>query len=161
MPNYSAQYVALANITLGSTQAAITFSNIPAIYRDLVLVITGAGSGTDNLTLQFNSDTGTNYNRVSMNGNSITGAYSNSNFSVDRLYGAVGDNSSLNAQWSIMDYSATDKHKSILIRSNSFGGEQNVVASTGRWASTSAITSIKVYGTTYQVGSTFVLYGVR
>lgn len=152
--------VALATTTLAATATTVTFSSISGAYRDLILEVAGNGSGNANLTLQFNGDTGSNYNRVSINGNNVTGATSNTNANVDRLYGAVGGSTALNVQWQILDYSTTNKHKPIIIRSNAFGGEENVVASGGRWASTAAITSIAVFGTTYQIGTVFTLYGV-
>jgi hypothetical protein len=60
----------------------------------------------------------------------------------------------------IMDYSATDKHKTALSRSNNAGVV--VSAHAGRWANTSAVTSINIeaIGLLYQSGSTFSLYGV-
>ena len=50
-------YVALATTTLGATASSVTFSSIPATYRDLVLV-TNAQTTTalgDYYILQFNT----------------------------------------------------------------------------------------------------------
>ena len=63
-------------------------------------------------------------------------------------------------QISIMDYSATDKHKTVLSRS----GQANsaVDAWAGRWANTTGITSFGMAPATgnFQAGSVFSLYGV-
>jgi hypothetical protein len=62
----------------------------------------------------------------------------------------------------IMDYSATDKHKTAIWSSDKAGAgaTERFVA---RWANTSAITSVRLLGVgaaTYAAGSTFALYGV-
>ena len=62
-----------------------------------------------------------------------------------------------------MDYSATDKHKTVLgradVASGSFPGTEMIAT---RFASTSAITTIQVYFGTGNIaaGSTFSLYGI-
>jgi hypothetical protein len=60
----------------------------------------------------------------------------------------------------IMDYSATDKHKSTLSRSGQGNGW--VFASSGRWANTAAITSLQIIepSQTITSGTTLSLYGV-
>ena len=60
----------------------------------------------------------------------------------------------------IMDYSATDKHKTVLTRSDNAG--DRVRAYAGRYASTSAITTVSIGitgGATYSIGSTISIYG--
>jgi hypothetical protein len=60
----------------------------------------------------------------------------------------------------IMDYSATDKHKTILSRYNSPSASLQMAAE--RWANTSAITSIYcgMKTGTMSSGTTLSLYGV-
>jgi hypothetical protein len=57
-------YTALANLTLGTAASSITFSNIPATYRDLILITSARSSttatGVDAIFLRYNSDTGSN-----------------------------------------------------------------------------------------------------
>jgi hypothetical protein len=59
----------------------------------------------------------------------------------------------------IMDYSATDKHKTILYR---YDRDTLTRADASRWANTSAITTIEwdIQGQTFAAGSTFSLYGI-
>ncbi len=60
-----------------------------------------------------------------------------------------------------MDYSATDKHKTVLTRYGS--AATDIQATASRWESTAAVNSVTIFdvlGQTYQVGSTFSLYGV-
>jgi hypothetical protein len=63
----------------------------------------------------------------------------------------------------IMDYSATDKHKSVLCRFKRGGGYDSVWMLAGRWANTNAITSIS-FGPasgTLDAGLTASLYGIE
>jgi hypothetical protein len=62
----------------------------------------------------------------------------------------------------IMDYSATDKHKTTLSRGS--GAGINAIAFAGRWANTAAVTTVSVVypgGGQFTVGSTFSLYGIE
>jgi hypothetical protein len=59
-----------------------------------------------------------------------------------------------------MDYSATNKHKSVVTRNDHPSHTQ---AQANRWANTAAITSISIAvrgGSSFASGSTFSLYGV-
>jgi len=154
-------YTPLANITLGSSASSVSFSSIPASFRDLVLVIDGTASVSTNVQVRFNGDSNNNYLYVAMYGNgSTTSSFAESNISsITQLALA---NYSSNTLTQIMDYSATDKHKTVLIRSN--GGNGFVQATAGRWGSTSAITSMVLTssgsGATFNSGSNFALYGI-
>jgi hypothetical protein len=59
-----------------------------------------------------------------------------------------------------MDYSATDKHKTVLTRNNIT--DNNVTAIASRWANTAAITSVTVLSpsSTITSGSTISLYAI-
>lgn len=162
-------YTALATITLGSTDSEVVFASIPAGYRDLVFSISILGTSNDqSCVMQLNSDTGANYSNVRMSG---WGASYGSNTSGSTYifvsgynYGVATSGAYTIAQGSIMDYSATDKHKSTLIRSRSSrdNGDTDTTAGAGRWANTAAVTSLKFYltGGSFAAGSTFSLYGI-
>ena len=152
-------YTALATVTLASTATSITFSSIPATYRDLVLVTNGKATATASLRIRVNSDTGNNYFWVRMIGEAA-GAFSDSSSPANFLDG--GNPSTTEGYMSItqfMDYSATDKHKTTLHRI-SFPNNTHVLANGGRWLNTAAITSIQVYNPTFAVGFTASLYGI-
>ena len=155
----TATYKALATVTLASTATSITFSSIPATYRDLVLVTNGKATATASLRIRVNGDTGNNYNWVRMIGEAA-GAFSDSSTSGGFLDG--GNPSTTEGYMSItqfLDYSATDKHKTTLHRI-SFPNTTHVLANAGRWANTAAITSIEVYNPTFAIGFTAALYGI-
>lgn len=152
-------YVALANITLGSSASSVTFSSIPATFRDLVLVFAGTVSTAQGLKVQFNSDTTDgNYSRVLMYGDGSSAVSSSDTNNRALEVGTTQTTATLQ----IMDYSATDKHKTQLAR----GGPANslTLAQASRWANTAAITSLAIVangGTTISSGTVISLYGIR
>jgi hypothetical protein len=151
-------YVPLGTITLGSTASSVTFSSIPSTYRDLVLVHIGATSAEDQIRIRFNSDTGSNYSFVQMGGDS-GGAFSTSG-TLDGArvsFGSTGINSTI---VQIMDYSASDKHTTLLSRANKGAGD--VRAHAARWANTAVVTTVSFYPITgtFSSGSTFSLFGI-
>ena len=60
-------YENIATVTLGTLTPSISFTSIPASWTDLRLVFAGKGTNTS-FRLGFNSDTGTNYSYVQLNG---------------------------------------------------------------------------------------------
>ena len=156
-------YTLIDSVTLGSSAASVTFSGISATGKgDLVLACNGLSSGGSGyLKMQINGDTGTNYYGVNMRGNGST-AYSRADTRSDFLFGLgnVGWNTTDKCQnlIQIQDYSATDKHKSILGRTDN--ASSGTCAEAMRWGSTAAITSleISVNGWSIASGSTFHLY---
>lgn len=150
-------YTALGTVTLSSSAASVTFSSIPQNYRDLVLVINGKGSIDENPTYTINGST-TGFSWVRMSGNgSTTVSDSNTNNTIGRMGTAE---TLIIAQF--LDYSATDKHKTFLIRNNYPAGDIRGIAA--RWASTSGITSIAMgirLSGSYLTGTTFSLYGIE
>ena len=155
-------YIPLATITLSTTDASIVFSSIPATYRDLVLVFRGDGNvpGGADISIRLNGDTGANYNRVFMIGNgSTTASGANSNVNeMDAL--SVANGRQISLLINIMEYSATNKHKTVLTRDNDSGFQ--VGARAFRWANTAAVTSVTMFTSagSFISGSTFSLYGI-
>jgi len=158
-------YTPLANITLGSTAASVTFSSISQAYRDLVLVFVAGPTGGNAPRMRLNGDTGANYFYVTMEGNggdTATAGITQDHMAFNQNYPIVAYGGSPMSQFTVnlMDYSASDKHKSVLTRSNYSAGAVNAIA--GRWGSTSPITSIVIYpgASTWVAGSSFALYGI-
>jgi hypothetical protein len=149
-------YTPLANVTLGATAATVTFGSIPATMRDLVVIVNGTTSSNVFTGLRFNSDSGSNYTFVRM----FTGPTSNTDTRTYGLLTSGNPTLTLNAIAQIMDYSATDKHKTVLVRSNI--PADTVAAHAVRWANTAAITTVGVAAIsgTWSAGTTFALYGI-
>jgi len=151
---------AIANITLQSTSSSITFSGIPNVYRDLTLVINGNVTGSLTTRVRFNGDTGTNYNYVSTAGDNANGVYTvaTANSFITPLPD-FADNNTFYHVYQIGDSSASNKHKTVLIRAGVNGTSPNMVAA--RWANTTPINTIQIStsANAYTVGTTFCLYG--
>ena len=157
-------YDLIASNVLTSSASSVTFSSIPATYRDLVLVVEylSATAGNAEARLRFNSDTGSNYSTVVMTGDGSTA--SSGTYSLTEIYGSNATTTDRRINiYQIMDYSATDKHKTVLIRSNRASGSgPTVEALAGRWANTAAINSITVRAkdADFASAATFYLYGI-
>jgi hypothetical protein len=156
-------YEPIATQTLGSSAATVTFSSIPSTYTDLVLVVAGTASGGDDILMQFNSDTASNYSYTILYGTgSVAGSVRGSNGTsilVD-YYGAMGTGQN-NRIIQINNYSNTTTNKTSLVRANNAASGTDAIV--GLWRSTSAINAIRLFmGTaTFATGSTFSLYGIK
>lgn len=155
-------YTLIDSVTLASSAASVTFSSIDQSYGDLVLVMQTKSAGTS-AWLQFNNSS-SGYNHVYMAGNGSSASSSSASnqsglFLQDVAYTLSSEFSLIIVN--IMDYSATDKNTSVLVRNNtpSLGTE----AFAGRWANNSAVNSVKLtsqYGTVYDAGTNLHLYGI-
>jgi hypothetical protein len=156
-------YTPLANVTLGSAASSLTFSSIPATYRDLIVVVSAAGSTTLEGRLRLNGDSGSNYNynRMSGSGSAATGAdAANQSSAFLSAIAQATTTARMQMNINIMDYSATDKHTTIINRADQ--AENGTDAIVNRWANTAAVTSVQILTSTgnWASGSTFALYGV-
>jgi hypothetical protein len=159
-------YTPLATVTLGSATASITFSSIPATYRDLIVTFNGsmAGTGNSSVCFRYNSDSGSNYSTVYMVGtgsSTVSGASTTTLGALVGFYASHATGQRHQGTMHIMDYSATDKHKTALIRDDSPSTETEAQAN--RWANTAAITSVEIFANFSGLlasGSTINLYGI-
>jgi len=162
MPAGVSAWTALANTTLGTSANSVTFSGISGAYRDLRLVFSG-GIGSSNASFTINTDTSSTYlwTTLESNGSSATSVWNGNTYGTfANDYILWYDSSGIVVTMDILDYSSTDKHKTILTRGNNSTRAVNGVVN--RWPSTAAITSIRLNGnaTNFTAGSTFTLYGV-
>ena len=163
-------YSTIATNTLGSNAASIDFTSISGSYTDLVLIVSAqqVTLGED-LALQFNSDTGTNYSRTYLCGDGST-AHSGRSTSVNQIildhHATPPTGTSFStAVINIMNYSNTTTFKTVLDRTgaNDTNPGLGTVLNGGLWRSTSAITSIKVFCTNssnLKTGTIATLYGI-
>jgi hypothetical protein len=156
-------YTALANVTLSTSDSSIIFSLIPNTYRDLVLVLNGSTTGNADINLIFNNDTAANYSFIYMggsgSGSGISGTAANQGGVVlDAFFWRSTEIST--CVINILDYSATDKSKTILSRNNVAGAGTDAFAN--RYASSSAINVIEVrtVSQAFAAGTTIALYGI-
>lgn len=156
-------YVALATTTLGASASSVTFSSIPASYRDLIVVVDGSTASSTRPVMRLNEDTGSNYTAIMM-ADDGSGSYSttSSGTYLDPIpgYSVTGKFSAI---WQVMDSGASDKHKTVLVRLNQHDGS-HVHASAGRYASNTVVSSLTILtstGVNYTIGTTFSLFGIE
>ena len=167
-------YTPIATTTLGSAAASYTFSSISGSYTDIVLTISGYGSGTDgNAVLcqvgNGSVDTGSNYSVTRLSGNGTTAS---SGRRSSQTNGYLSDNTGFpnsssqisNFIVNFMNYSNTTTYKTFLSRANVASGTYpGTEALVNLWRSTSAINTIKVFpfaGESFDTGTTITIYGI-
>lgn len=156
-------YTPIASQTLAVAAASVTFSSIPQTFRDLVLIANVKGEVLNvQGRIRFNSNTSAIYNTVIMRQSSQTVSSEFFNTNSLGILSRTNATASLTMQISahIMDYSATDKHKTALVTAaqGSIGIDQSII----RFDNALAITSLTVLPDTDQwaAGATFQIYGV-
>jgi hypothetical protein len=149
--------------TLGSAQASVSFTSIPATYTDLVLIVAGiaTANSTSSLSLQFNGDTGNNYSGTRLSGNGSAASSDRYTSSGVMGGGLITSSVRFNNIINIFNYSNTTTHKTVLFRANV--SDSLVRTSVNKWANTAAINRVDVLATatTFAIGSTFTLYGIK
>lgn len=156
-------YEPIATQTVSSATATVTFSSIASTYTDLILVVDGivTANAVSFLTIGFNADTGTNYSVTRLSGDG-TSALSNRNSASTAMSGGlISSTARFNNIIQIQNYSNATIYKTALFRANV--SDAIVRASVGLWRNTAAINRIDVsaLATTFAVGCTFTLYGIK
>ena len=159
-------YEPLATTTFGSAASSYTFNSVPSTYTDLVrIVYVPTNSTNDDIFMQFNSDTASNYSALWLRGNgSAISSPSSSNINGIRC-SDFGSPTTTNASFitiQIQNYSNTTTNKAVLTRANNAAGN-GVDAFVGLWRSTTAINTINVYPASGSMatGTTMTLYGIK
>lgn len=156
-------YTAIAEQTISSPTASVTFSSIPSTYTDLVLVVYGIPTtNTAGQRIRINGDTGTNYSTTLFNGD-VSGARSarqsnNTAFDGMNYQQAVSPNFSSISHF--FSYANTNMNKTVITR---YGGPTfETTTSANLYRSTSAITSITalLVNGNYASGTIVSLYGI-
>lgn len=156
-------YEVISTQTLGSATASVTFSSIPSTYTDLVLAFNGQVATGNNIVLQFNSDTTTNYTATYLlsTGSSVLSGRTTSRSFIDG--GGISATSNSTSVFDILNYSNATTFKTVLCRSSTPGDA--VYSWVSVWRKTpEAINSILVRTVdsyNFSIGCTFTLYGIR
>lgn len=161
-----ATYTPIATQSITGSPTSVTFSSIPSTYTDLIVVINGARSATNDIGVRLNGDTGNNYSRTILYSTgsavgSVTGAGANQG-QAD-YYGTVDTTLGSSVQiLNFMNYANTTAYKSFLVRSNN--ASLGVDGLVNLWSSNAAINSIEFRpysgSQTWNTGSQFTLYGI-
>lgn len=158
-------YDPIATTTLGSAASNITFSSIPNTYTDLRIVIAGTTSANELLALQFNSDTSSNYSMTYLFGYgsaASTGSTSTSYINDNSFF--TNDSNIAMVEINVFSYAGSTYKTVLMAGSGDKNGSGRTTREVGLWRSTSAITSIKLFGYTgynFNTGTTATLYGIK
>lgn len=166
-------YNLIANNTLSSSAASVTFSSIPSSYTDLVVRISARDNSVNTYLQMFftyNNNTTAVYSVTKLTG---TGSVASSTRQstqtehqdpLETSNNATGNTFS-SAELYIPNYSGATYNK---VYSSSSVAENNattagIQAASGLWRATTAISSIEIYPTTgsFVSGSSFYLYGIK
>jgi hypothetical protein len=162
----------IASSTVGAGGVAdITFSSIPSTYTDLILKISvsGANSSLDDLSVQYNSDTGSNYAYKELGGTGSatfsgtgTGTKNNTLLSGTASYA----NTFVNHEIYIPNYAGSNQKVisvDAVTENNANSTYTQARLQAWKWTGTAAITSIKLFNASNNLvqHSTAYLYGVK
>lgn len=164
-------YEPIAQYTLTTSQASITFSSIPGTYTDLVLVSSAKSliaGATDSFGISVNG-IGSGYSRTYLQGDGSSAQSGRQTAQIrivsDYVMGTAGSDYGVYT-WNFMNYSNTTTNKTVLFRGSntSNAGGFNAEAIVYLVPTTSAITSLvlaTMNGPNWAAGSTFALYGIK
>jgi len=160
----TATYDKIATYTTPSAAADYTFTSITGTYTDLICIISGENSTSDQgVAAQVGNgsvDTGSNYSSTYIFGDGATPQSGRGTSASNMLVGRMA-NSASNSIIHFMNYSNTTTNKTVLGRGND---GVYVIQHVGLWRSTAAINTIKLFNlssVTFAAGVTFTLYGIK
>ena len=169
-------YNSISTVSVTSNVATVTFSSIPATYTHLQVRFIGrssnSSSGTDNLQIRLNSDSGSNYSEhyLAGDGSSVSASAQSSitNLVLRECLSRNGNSASIFSTGTIdfLDYTSTNKNKTMKAL---FGHDRNgsgwVALGSGLYFATpAAITSISFTvqsSNNFVQYSEFALYGIK
>jgi hypothetical protein len=159
-------FESIATVIVGSGgSSSITFSSIPSTYAHLQIRANfSTNVGEETLTMNYNSDSGSNYSwhQLYGTGSVFSSGGSNSNTVYVGYVNRSGQPGSFVLD--ILDYANTSKYKT---SRELFGADNNTVGGSigmrsHNWRNTNAITSIVLAsGGTINQYSHFALYGIK
>lgn len=166
----AATYTQITSTELSVAANSITVSSIPSTYTDLRIVLyVPTYSGTNNdLFMQFNSDTGTNYSgqNFQSSGTAINSVnYTNATaliFSWQTIYTSSTYPSLYTMD--LMSYTSGNYKTALVQGSGNRDTTGTVARSVHLWKSTNSVSSCYVYvggGQTMSAGTQLSLYGIK
>jgi len=159
-------YTPIAIISGTGSSDTISFTSIPAIYTDLVLILNGSLSTGNNTRMRFNNDSNTYYSMTVITGDGsggspAVGSYRDSgqtSFTYPGYYDAAMGMNIFN----IMNYSNTSINKTFIQRNSKTSNQTQTAV--GLYRSTSAINRVDIYtasGATWTTSTKATLYGIK
>ena len=176
LPSTGITLIQEISIPVGSSISTFNFNNIPQTYRDLVLIsharMSSGGTISREVDIQFNGDTGANYDWWHIwNGGGGGGATAGTGSTAGYLFVAGGDTAPTGHTGQstafIPAYAHTDYHKYMkeqgTFQQGSGAGNFYMVDHFVAWHNTAAIFSITIKASSgnFAAGSSFRLYGLK
>lgn len=163
----------ISTTLVGTATSSVTLSGIPSTYKHLQIRFTArsAGTGSDNIRVRINGDTGNNYANHSLLAEGSGSPYSQANTSWNNvLFMQCATASSTSNAFTagvtdFLDYASTSKYKTQRVLGGQHAGTNYnyIYLGSGFRMNTEAITSLTFYmgtGSNIDAGSRFSLYGV-
>ena len=160
----SGAYDSIATTTVGAGgTTSITFSSIPATYTHLQIRCFGTiPAGSTNIAVRFNGDTASNYWWHQLYGDGSTTGSNNASSLTTFMYVSPMNTQPGAVIVDVLDYANTNKYKVLRgLGGADTNGAGGITMNSGMWNSTTAITSVTIYGATYGQYSSFALYGIK
>jgi len=169
-------YESIATVTVGAGGAAnVEFTGISGSYSHLQIRFIArtarASFPDDNLAIQLNGNTGSNYAQHQLNGNGSAASAGGGSTLTDMRLGRLTGSTALTGNFApgvidILDYSNTNKNRTLRsLSGNDNNGAGDVTLMSGLYQSTTAVTSIKLFSQTgsnnFAQYSSFALYGIK
>jgi hypothetical protein len=169
-------YESIQTVTVGAGGAAnVEFTSISGTYKHLqiryIARTARASFPDDNMAMQLNGNTGSNYAQHQLNGNGSTatsgGAATVTDMRIGRTTGATATSGMFGAGViDILDYADTNKNRTVRsLSGNDYNGGGDITLMSGLYQSTTAVTSIKLFSQTgannFVQYSSFALYGIK
>lgn len=175
-PEVSLGLSLIASNVPGGSVATVSFSSIPSTFRHLVQFIqarTDTAAEQDNIYMQFNSDTGSNYDYEQVFGVGGT-AGAGAGRAVATMYTGIAEGANSRASvfaYSVifvLNYAVSNAEKNCLTLGQNFGDlsadtDLYAIFRSGHWRNTAAIstiTNVPNSAGNFVVGSRFHLYGI-
>ena len=146
---------------------SVTFSSIPSTYTSLQIRYNIKTSDNGSFILmRINGATGSVYSQHYLNGDGSTASAGGSTAlnTISRLQFPAGTSPTYPnvSIIDIQDYASTTKNKTVRWLSGQDGnGSGEIVLGSAAYLATTAVTSIEIYGITYQSGTAISLYGIK
>jgi hypothetical protein len=166
-------YESIATVVGTGSSGTITFSSIPSTYTHLQIRYIGRVTNSDtadNIFMQFNSDTGSNYawHYLLGDGSSVaaSGATSQTRILSGRVSAATAGTDVMGVGViDILDYANTNKNKTTrVLTGQDRNGGGVVTLHSGLWMNTGAVSTITITNgsvTNFTTSSQFALYGIK
>lgn len=160
----TATYDPIATTTLSSATNSITFSSISSGFTDLRLVLFNRGDLGSTILVRFNSDSGTNYSRVRLQGD---GTSATSSLSTNQTAVICGNQPSATNVWGlhtvdVFSYAGSTNKTCLITASEDANGSGSAQRQVALWRNTAAINTLTISASNnFSAGTTATLYGIK